>query len=495
MSVTTPAESSSLATAVAHGAHSHDLRVSDDLLVAKHPVDDSVRRWLLERLLEGAGHPGTLHLTMPVPKGEAEALLDLLEPNGSLAHGLFWHPSTGPAVAGLGAAHRIRLQGAERFKQLEERAADVWQGLHSETFPGSPGSTPRLFGGFSFAVGAAAEEPWLGFGDGCFTLPRWTYRRTGDGATLSLAVRGEEILEGSARQSLLDELQRIVEGLGAPTPLAPLPPRVLEIQRSPRGRFRNQVANIVEAIAQGDVDKIVAARRSRVTLGSALETGDMLRRLSRGLRASTRFAFVHDGATFLGATPERLVSRRGEAISTEALAGSIASGGEHATQLLSSGKDRQEHQLVVDEIVRCLGPLCDGLEAASEPRIRELREVLHLHTPIRGRLAEPYHVLDLVERLHPTPAVGGVPTAKALEWIIEHEDDPRGWYAAPVGWFDAAGDGDFSVALRSCVLRGSEAFLYAGAGIVRDSDPELEAEETDLKKQALLTALGSREIP
>lgn len=146
---------------------------------------------------------------------------------------------------------------------------------------------------------------------------------------------------------------------------------------------------------------------------------------------------------------------------------------------------------MVDAIVRRLEPLCSCLHVAPEPRVRELREVLHLHTPIRGTLTRPRHVLELVEGLHPTPAVGGVPTAEALRWIPEHEPDERGWYAAPVGWFDAAGDGEFAVALRSCVLRGREAYLYAGAGIVRDSDPELEYHEMELKKQALLRALGA----
>ena len=145
---------------------------------------------------------------------------------------------------------------------------------------------------------------------------------------------------------------------------------------------------------------------------------------------------------------------------------------------------------MVDAIVRRLEPLCESLRVAERPSVRELKDVLHLHTEIRGELAGDRHVLDLVEMLHPTPAVGGVPTAAAVEWIREHETHARGWYAAPVGWFDADGDGELMVALRSCVLAGDRAWLWAGAGIVADSDPIAELAETALKEQALLGALG-----
>ena len=121
---------------------------------------------------------------------------------------------------------------------------------------------------------------------------------------------------------------------------------------------------------------------------------------------------------------------------------------------------------------------------------RELRNLQHLHTPIRGRLHEDTHILDLVATLHPTPAVAGVPAEPAVRWISERESTPRGWYAGPIGWFDAAGDGEFDVALRSCLLAGPTVWLFAGAGIMLDSDPELEYQETALKQRSLPAALG-----
>jgi isochorismate synthase EntC len=146
---------------------------------------------------------------------------------------------------------------------------------------------------------------------------------------------------------------------------------------------------------------------------------------------------------------------------------------------------------VVAAIAAALGPLCDALEVPGTPEARVLRDVIHLATPIRGRLAADTHILELAAALHPTPAVGGVPRDRALAFIAGHEP-PRGWYAAPVGWFDRAGDGELAVALRSGVLRGATAHLFAGGGIVVGSDPEAELAETALKLRPMLAALGAR---
>ena len=225
------------------------------------------------------------------------------------------------------------------------------------------------------------------------------------------------------------------------------------------------------------------------SLGAETGAGslDVLERLEERFPGCTRFAFWRGDAAFLGATPELLISRRGTRVLSEALAGSTGHG--DAARMLGSTKEREEHQLVVNAILAGLGPLCESLRSDPEPSIRELPNVLHMQTSIEGRLAEPTHILSLVQALHPTPAVGGVPTEDAIRWIVEHESLARGWYSAPVGWVDAAGDGEFVVALRSGLLRDGKAWVYAGAGIMADSDPDAEYAETELKMQALLGAL------
>ena len=144
---------------------------------------------------------------------------------------------------------------------------------------------------------------------------------------------------------------------------------------------------------------------------------------------------------------------------------------------------------MVDAIRAALAD-CGELDAPPAPHVRVLRHVVHLHTPFRARLRAPRHVVELVGRLHPTPAVGGTPRELAIEWIRTREPSARGWYAAPVGWFDLDGNGEFAVAIRSGVIAGNRAQLWAGAGIVAGSDPERELAETEIKFRAMLGALG-----
>jgi menaquinone-specific isochorismate synthase len=451
------------------------------------PAVPAAAEYVAGRLERHAGTPGTLTVTIPAPNAAPESLLRLEGPG--LGMGFLWDPPAAPAFSGVGFVHRVDLRGRGRFSDLKTAAREIWAGLRVETHPDCRRSPrrPRLFGGFAFAVGAATDDPWAPFGDGCFTLPRLLYERSPGGSTLTLAAEGRELASSADRRRLIALLEAALLELAVDRIPLPTTPELRLVEPS-RPAWAEELEAIRRGIAEERFEKIVAARRTVVELGAPLDTVAVLRRLARGLVASTRFAFLRPHATFLGATPERLVALKGRELRTEALAGSIGRG--HAEELLRSAKDRREHELVVDAIVRRLEPLCAELDVAPEATVRELREVLHLRTPIRGALDEPRHVLELVERLHPTPAVGGVPTDVALAWIAEREHDERGWYAAPVGWFDEAGDGEFMVALRSCVLNGRRAHLYAGAGIVRDSDPELEYTEMQLKNWALLRALG-----
>ncbi len=164
-----------------------------------------------------------------------------------------------------------------------------------------------------------------------------------------------------------------------------------------------------------------------------------------------------------------------------------------AHTLLNSAKDRTEHEVVVRSTQAALTAVCtEVIRAPGTPRVAQSQSVQHLATPLRGRLADGGCVLDLVERLHPTPAVGGFPRDVALAAIREREGIDRGWYAGAVGWVNRAGEGEFAVAIRSALLAGREATLYAGAGIVADSDPEAEYAETCLKLEPMLAALGMR---
>ncbi len=209
----------------------------------------------------------------------------------------------------------------------------------------------------------------------------------------------------------------------------------------------------------------------------------------------THFAFRRAESSFVGASPESLFVKSGATLATQALAGTCSrwSPGEtHAArsaQLLASSKDRAEHEFVVAAIRDALAPLCTAVVVAAAPEVLILRNILHINTPFQATVRPTTHVADLLEALHPTPAVGGVPGHAAREWIVEHEDGNRGWYSGPVGWLDMRGDAEFRVAIRCGVLNRNRAYVFTGAGVVSDSDEIAEYLETGLKQQPMLRAL------
>ena len=371
-------------------------------------------------------------------------------------------------------------------------------------------------GAKSFGAGAAGPD-WNEFGAGSFVLPRLGYVAGAHAAHLYAVVDA-----AAAAPEWRLRLRRLAEDLdpaGAPGGGANgngtlgelpealrasngLPDILLGSDRPAASEWLRRVGELRREVRRGRLQKVVAARAVELDLDRPFGIDDLASiagRLRRGMPTCTCFAFLRGGSIFFGATPELLVRRRGRRIETQALAGSIASDPSPARRrelerrLLASAKDRLEHDVVVRYLVERLDRSCGAVAPPAAPGVRVLPNVMHLETPIRAALpetAEPPHVLRLVRALHPTPAVAGRPTAPALAAIRRTEDRDRGWYAGPVGWFDGSGDGEFSVALRSCLATGRRGLLYSGNGIVADSDPARELAETNLKLDAILGAWG-----
>ena len=257
------------------------------------------------------------------------------------------------------------------------------------------------------------------------------------------------------------------------------------------------------AVGRGRIDKVVLARRVAFEAPADLDLTAALRHLAATAPESTTFAFTREGTTFLGATPERLARTVGRSFETVAIAGSAPRGPDpesdarFAAALLASEKDREEHAVVVDTLRAELAPIVEELTVAEAPGILALRHVQHLVTPMTGTLREEAGLLGLAGLLHPTPAVGGEPRDTALALIAEHEGFDRGWYAGPIGWLGADGAGELMVALRCALVRGRDAVLFAGCGIVADSDPAREWDESRLKLRTMTAALGgvAEEVP
>jgi isochorismate synthase len=267
--------------------------------------------------------------------------------------------------------------------------------------------------------------------------------------------------------------------------------------------YAEAVARAAKRIRSGSLRKVVLARTLLVDAGRELDAKQLLWRLRAVDPDCYAFAgpepppeLARAGGVLVGASPELLVLRRGREVRATPLAGSAPRFGAFrrdqisAQRLLSSEKDREEHAVVVEDVARVLGGFCDDLAHPREPELLGTANVWHLATPFSGRLHDPsMTALDLVAGLHPTPAVCGTPREEAREALSEFEPIDRGCYAGPVGWMDADGDGEWAIALRCAEITGTTARLFAGAGIVADSIPEEELDETEAKFRALLDSL------
>jgi menaquinone-specific isochorismate synthase len=262
------------------------------------------------------------------------------------------------------------------------------------------------------------------------------------------------------------------------------------------GDYRAVVARALERIGSGEFRKIVLARALDLQADQPLHPLRVLNGLRQRFPDCYSFSFANGrGQSFIGASPERLVRVSKGVLETEALAGSIRRGAGAsedaalAAVLRGSEKDLREQRDVLDDIVARLTPLGLELEFLPEPQLRRLANVQHLHTPVRAALPEAVRLLDVLAALHPTSAVGGSPREAAVRCIRELEGFPRGLYAGALGWLNARGGGEFFVGLRSALVEGSTARVYAGAGIVAGSTPEKEFAETELKFRAMRDAL------
>ena len=403
-----------------------------------------------------------------------------------------WQAPSGEQTCGAGTAVELPVRGDDRFKAARIRGKQLFERVVSIHYPGPRAPDVRLFGGFSFATGSSNHAPWRDFGDGHFTLPRLSYHTQDQQAWLRMYATNWD--SPAATRMYASHIAATYQRLSDSTTWAKLQsaaPRVSSVDEPAIDEWTRHIDEIKQLIADDRCQKIVASRSSVLTLSEQANPLAILANLSQRYDDCFRFLYQRGNATFVGATPERLIRLRGDAVATEALAGSISSDVAGAADtLLRSAKDRREHGLVVDELHTALRDVCRELMVPPVPAVRRLRHVLHLETRITGRLASPRHVLELVKRLHPTPAVGGVPTQFAMQWIRDRERHSRGWYAAPIGWFDAEGNGEFAVAIRSGLLAGTATHLFAGAGIVSDSNAESELAETRIKLKPLLSALA-----
>lgn len=396
-------------------------------------------------------------------------------------------PATGAHVFGFGAA--LRLRGAPG--QGLAGAIPVLRALrHGAVAMDVPRAVrPRLFGGCRFDDKAPAVDPaWEAFGGWQFVLPRVLVTSEGGRlmASATALIRDGDTAEGLA-EALAEAFRDTATAVTSPAAGEGI---------ADGHAWRRAVATAVEEIHAGRYQKVVLARRAPAGVRPGTSPADVIGRLAERYADCFVFGFRAGDSSWVGASPELLVSLAGGEVRAVSLAGSRPRGSDAAAddalgvELMASEKERSEHAFVVEAVRDTLGPLCADLTVPDEPILMRLANIQHLYTPLTGLAAEGVDVLDFVVRMHPTPAVGGSPRAEALEAVRRLEGMDRGWYAAPIGWLDLAGDGEFAVGLRAGLLSSSGAVLYAGAGIVAGSDPDQEFAEVELKLRPLRAALG-----
>lgn len=359
-------------------------------------------------------------------------------------------------LAGRGVAARVPFDEADAFLAAIDVEDDV----------GLPGCGPVAFGALPFEPGASCA----------LVIPEEVWGRADDGTRWHTHIP----LEGTQKRLDLSGISRE----------RPSQFRV-EPSRSPES-WCELVEDATKVMADGPLRKVVLAREVVVTADAAFDRWTVLERL----RTTYPGCHLYSVEGFVGASPELLVSRAGDIVRSHPMAGTAARGGDPASDarlaatLLASTKDREEHQITIDMVHDTLLNWCSYVDYEAEPSIVPVANVQHLATLVEGRLSQPApSVLELVRALHPTPAVCGTPRDAALAFIREREGFDRDRYAGAVGWVDGRGNGSWAVSVRCAALDGATARVYAGNGIVAESDAQSELAETRAKLQAMLSAL------
>lgn len=437
------------------------------------------------------GRPGLISRSVPIEPGADPVGIFAGAARLGGARAFFARPSEDFWLVGAGEARAIEVSGQDRFQRAAAAHSDAVGSVFRAGIDDEPG--PIFVGGFGFNADPL-EGPWGGIPNGLLAVPRWTFFKRGAEARACLNLTVDETAFASDPPlQLRTEAEQLLLG-PACSPEASV---VALREEFSFARWREAVRQVLGEIDRQNVSKVTLARTLRLRAGARIAPEPALRRLLGAYSGCTVFALERPGFCFLGATPEDLVSLDERRARSTCMAGSVwgtAANGARAgsdSGSMWSDKELREHAAVADWVRERMAGLCRDLEWNPTPRTVRVGRLHHLETHFSGAAQSGSRLLDFVAALHPTPAVAGVPLKAALDLIRKLEAANRGWYAGPVGWIDASGGGHFGLAIRSALLRGDQALLYAGAGLVKGSDPRLEYEETGMKFSPLLYALGA----
>jgi menaquinone-specific isochorismate synthase len=413
-------------------------------------------------------------------------------------HFYFENRDKGQAIAAIGAAISLQAEGAERFLEAQSFIQNHSKQLISNSSVDSVDlawTTPRFFCSFTFFD---ELDPEAAFPSATIFLPQWqiTSWQNQSGAIANVLINSESKIE-ELTQTIWHQFQALrlaqYDMFYLSNSLQNLFNQWKVIDTH---NFKSTVISALASIQDQQLDKLVLAHAIDVISQLPFQRECSLHNLRQLHPDCCVFSTGNGkGQSFIGASPERLLSLQNGKLLTDALAGSaprgrtLAEDADLAQRLLNSEKEQWEHRVVVNFITQRLLELELSPKRSEAPGLLQLSNIQHLHTPIQAIAPSDLHPLKILAELHPTPAVAGVPRDIACQHIQHYEQFARSLYAAPLGWVDARGNAEFIVGIRSALIDGHRARLYAGAGIVAGSDPDRELAEVKLKLQALLRAL------
>lgn len=442
------------------------------------------------------GRPVLVSVTLQVSHLEPLAVLEAIH-DPRQPHFYAERPDRDLAVAAAEVAVIWEGSGDRRFEDAQAWVESVLADAVAVGPINLPFAGPTFFGAFTFEPVHADGSP---FPAARLFVPRWQVARS-EGAAVAVAnvaVSKDTDVEAEARRIL--RAQQRFSNFDYLAESGAESPRVAcwrDAGGTPQSAFETSVATAVSCIRRGEFEKIVLARRLRMETPDTASAPSVLDRLRRRFPSCWTVSVGSGaGVDFIAATPERLARVTNRQLETAAIAGTApraagaAADARLARELLESGKNLHEHNLVIASIERRLREAGIEPSRSASPRLMTLANVQHLHTPITGMLPEGVNLLGILGALHPTPAMGGRPRDKVLPRLREFEDFQRGLYAAPMGWLSHNGDGEFVIGIRGGFFSGGSAELFAGVGVVEGSDPAGEWRETEWKLNAMRAALG-----
>jgi isochorismate synthase len=439
--------------------------------------------------------PGLYSLTLPLQFDHIPVLGELPPPS------LVWsRPDRQHYRVGLGTALQLKTGGPDRFQRLQhcyERIIDQW---HHDAGADTT-SRPGAFCAFAFDSEDPMSGPWQGLANSLISVPEVLLEFCEGHYTLSLSCQTGQLQHlATQKASWLQRTRQLLTSLcEATVPDDEENTLSHAIGEPSSSEWLRIVRAALASIQAESLDKVVPARHVRVRGTRAFHAGSILRRLAHHYPGCLLLGVSQGNRSLVAATPERLVALHNGTINCDALGGTGEASGDPvrdnllAHRLLQDQKTRHEHALVVEHLRQALGRVSAHVSVPDTPAVLPLGHLQHLWTPIKAQCRPGTTLLDLAALLHPTPAVSGTPVTAARAWLAAHEPFQRGWYTGGIGWLQADGNGELAVLLRCALLSGSEADLYAGAGIVADSDPKAELHETELKLNAVKRALAKEQ--